>query len=394
MHRELVSLRRRIHQHPEVGLSVPRTQEAVLSALRDLPLEVTTGTALTSVVAVLRGQRSDGHTVLLRADMDGLPGTEETGLDFASSDGTMHACGHDLHTSMLVGAARLLSNNRDRLAGDVVLMFQPGEEGAGGARHMIEEGVLDAAGRRADAAFALHVESSRLRNGIVACREGTLMAAADVLRVTVRGAGGHGSAPHLARDPIPATAEMVVALQAIVTRRFDVFDPVVITVGSLHAGTRYNIIPDQAYFEAAVRSFSRAAHKRVGELAMQVCRGIAAAHGLEIDVELVPFHSVTVNDAAEVRFLSDVVGQLLGPKRWEEMPFPLTAAEDFSRVLNTVPGAMAFLGACPPGADPAAAPFNHSAHAVFDDGVLSDGAAVLAQFALQRLASLSGKADP
>lgn len=323
MQGELVNLRRRIHQHPEVGLSLPRTQEAVLNVLRDLPVEVTTGAGLSSVVAVLRGGRASGRTILLRGDMDALPGEEQTGLDFAAAGDSMHACGHDLHTAMLAGAARLLSAYRDELAGDVVFMFQPGEEGCDGARHMIEEGVIEASGRVVDAALALHVESSRLRNGVVATRPGTLMAAADVLEVTVRGAGGHGSAPHLARDPVSVAAEMVTALQTLVTRRFDVFNPVVITVGVFQAGTRYNIIPDHAYFEATVRSFSPKAHALVGGETVRVCQGIAAAYGLEVDVECRPYYPVTVNDDAEVRFLLGIVEEIFGPDRSIALPFPL-----------------------------------------------------------------------
>jgi len=243
---DLAGLRRRIHRDPEIGLDLPRTQAKVLAALDGLPLEVTRGRALSSVTGVLRGARP-GPTVLLRGDMDALPITERTGLPYASAvTGVMHACGHDLHTAMLVGAARLLSARQAELPGNVIFMFQPGEEGQGGAALMISEGLLDAAGGRPVAAYALHAASAQFPRGMFSTRPGPMMAAADILDVTVRGHGGHASQPHLAQDPIPAACEMVTALQTLVTRRFDVFDPVVITVGSFHAGTADNIVPDEA----------------------------------------------------------------------------------------------------------------------------------------------------
>lgn len=394
MQDQLVELRRQIHQQPEVGLSLPTTQQTVLSAIRDLPLEIATGAGLTSVVAVLRGAGPGAGTVLLRADMDALPVAELTGLEFAAPGDAMHACGHDLHIAMLCGAAKMLSSHRDALAGDIVFMFQPGEEGHDGARQMIQEGVVRASGRAADAAFALHVMSAMLPSGVVATRPGTLMASGDLLRVTVRGAGGHGSMPHRARDPIPAAAEMVIALQTLATRRFDVFDPVVITVGTFHAGTAHNVIPDQARFEATLRSFSPDAHTMVREQAVQVCRGIAVAHGLQVDIDCDTLFPVCVNDDAEAAFASQVAQDLFGAGRSVTLPVPLTGSEDFSLVLNAVPGAMAFLGACPPGSDPATAPFNHSPQAVFDETVLADGAALYTTYAIQRLAAMASSPKP
>src|SRR5215472_2420971 len=221
---EITELRRAIHREPELGLDLPKTQQKVLTALTGLPLDITRGRSLSSVTAVLRGGKP-GKTVLLRSDMDALPVAERTGLPFSSAiPGAMHACGHDLHTSMLVGAARLLSARQAELPGNVIFMFQPGEEGNGGARLMIDEGVLDAAGERPVAAFALHVASGLLPLGVAASKAGAALAAADTLHVTVRGRGGHGSQPHRAADPIPAACEIVSALQAMVTRQFDVFD--------------------------------------------------------------------------------------------------------------------------------------------------------------------------
>lgn len=415
---DLAGLRHAIHHEPEVGLHLPLTQQKILAALEGLPLDVTVGTSLTSVTAVLRGggagtrerpvgsDGADGHAsptgmsstpadeagngpvVLLRSDMDALPVTERTGLEFASGiDGSMHACGHDLHMAMLVGAARLLSARRAELPGSVVFMFQPGEEGYGGAKNMIEEGVLDAAGERPAAAYALHVASARLPTGVCSTRPGPMMAAADVFEVTVRGHGGHASQPHNAADPIPAACEMVTALQTMVTRGFDIFEPVVITVGSFHAGTTDNVIPDEARFLATMRTFSPEVRNRVHEATIRLVTGIAAGHGLSARAEFGNAYPVTVNDEAEASFAQGVVAEVLGEQRFQAQPNPMTGSEDFSYVLEQVPGAFVMLGACPPGTDPASAPFNHSADAVFDDSVLADGAALYAELALRRLAS-------
>jgi len=384
---DLAELRHRIHQEPEIGLDLPQTQQKVLGALDGLPLELTLGRGLSSVTAVLRGGQP-GRTVLLRGDMDALPITERTGLGYASAvTGVMHACGHDLHTAMLAGAARILSARRHELPGNVIFMFQPGEEGHAGARHMINEGVLDAAGERPVAAYALHVASAQLGLGLVATRAGSMMAAADVLDVTVRGHGGHASQPHLAADPIPAACEMVTALQTMVTRRFSVFDPVVITVGSFHAGTTDNVIPDEAHFLATVRSFSTAARDQVRAASQRLVADIAAAHGLQASAEYLDEYPVTVNDAAEAAFAAQAAADLFGDGRVLAQPHPLPGAEDFSFVLEQVPGAFIMLGACPAGTDPATAPFNHAADAVFDDAALADGTTLLAELALRRLAA-------
>jgi len=382
---DLTDLRRSIHAEPEVGLDLPATRRKVVEALRGLPLEVTVGKELSSVTAVLRGGKP-GPAVLLRADMDALPLTERSGVPYASTiTGAMHACGHDLHTAMLVGAARLLSARRDELAGSVVLMFQPGEEAEGGARIMIEEGVLDAAGSRPVAAYALHVASSLLPLGIVASRAGTLMAAADTLSVTVHGRGGHGSQPHHAADPVPAACEIVLALQTMVTRQFDVFDPVVVTVGTFHAGTADNVIPDEAEFRATVRSFSPAARAAVQEAAPRLARNIAAAHGLTATASYLDGYPVTVNDDAELANAEQAIAAVLGAGRFFSLPNAIPGSEDFSYVLDQVPGAFLMLGATPPDVDAATAPFNHSSEAVFDDAVLPDGAALYAGLALRRL---------
>ena len=388
---ELTDLRHRLHADPEIGLELPRTQEKVLAALDGLPLEISTGGTTTSVTAVLRGRAApaggEPQVVLLRGDMDALPVAEEVDVPFRSAvPGVMHACGHDLHTAMLVGAARVLAERRDRLAGDVVLMFQPGEEGFDGARHMIDEGVLDAAGPRATAAYALHVMSNMPPRGMVASRPGPVMAASDGLYVTVRGRGGHASTPHLVRDPIAAACEMVTALHSAMARSIDAFAPHVLTVGTIHAGTKRNIIPDTATFEATVRTFDRAVQLSLADTVKRVCEGVAAAHGVDVDVRYDQEYPVTVNDAAEATFALGVAEDLFGPGTALRMPNPITGSEDFSRVVAQVPGAMLFLGAITDGRDPATAPSNHSPQAAFDDSVLPAGTALYATLALRRLA--------
>ena len=386
---EIAELRHSIHREPEIGLHLPKTQAKVLAALDGLPLEISTGQALSSVTAVLRGARHSGAgpVVLLRGDMDALPVTEETGLPYASAvPGAMHACGHDLHTAMLAGAARLLAARRDDLPGTVIFMFQPGEEGYAGARHMITEGVLDAAGPRPVAAYGLHVTANKLPCGMFSTRPGPMLAAADQITVTVHGRGGHASQPHRAADPIPAACEMVLALQTMVTRKFDVFDPVVITVGSFHAGTTDNVIPAQATFLATARSYSAASRTVLADLVPRLIRDIASAHGLTADAEYATEYPVTINDAAEAAFATATIADVFGPDRGEVAEFPITGAEDFSFVLDEVPGAFVFLGACPPDRNPESAPTNHSALALFDDAALAEGTALYAELALRRLA--------
>jgi hippurate hydrolase len=385
---DLVELRHRLHREPEVGLDLPRTQEKVLDALDGLPLEVTTGRSLSSVVGVLRGERP-GPTVLLRGDMDALPLEERLDVEYRSTvDGAMHACGHDLHTSMLIGAARILAGRRSDLAGNVVFMFQPGEEGWDGAGHMLDEGLLDVAGdgHRPAAAYALHVFSSMWPRGMFVTRPGPLMSRSDAFFVTVTGRGGHGSAPHRAKDPLPAACEMVNAIEVMLTRRIDAFDVAVVTVGTFHAGTRRNIIPDTAGFEATVRTFDDGVRDIVRQGCIEVCEGIAAAHGLEVDARFEGEYPATINDDDEAAFAGDVAAELFGPDRFTEMERPLTGSEDFSRVIAAVPGAMIFLGAALGERDPETAPNNHSPEAGFDDSVIADGTALYAELALRRLA--------
>ncbi|MEU5043277.1 M20 metallopeptidase family protein [Streptomyces griseorubiginosus] len=378
-------LRRALHRVPETGLHLPRTQELVLEALSGLGLRITTGRRLTSVTAVVEGTHP-GPTVLLRADMDALPVAEPGRVPGSATCAPMHACGHDLHTAMLVGAAQELLHRRDEVRGSVVLMFQPGEEEGAGARLMMEEGVLEATGAPPVAAYALHVASAALPSGVVASRPGTLMASSDTIKVTVHGRGGHGSTPHSALDPVPVMCETVLALQSMVTRRFDVFDPVIVTVGSIHAGEVANAIPATASFEATARSFTPKARGGLREEVLRTIRGVAEAHGLKADARWEEGYPPTVNDPAETDFAASVARGLLGTDRFVDLSRPLSSSEDFSYVAERVPSAYLLLGACPSDRDPDTAPYNHSADASFDDSVLADGAALLAELAVSRLA--------
>ena len=384
---ELQELRRELHANPEIGLYLPRTQAAVISALADLDLEVTTGQDSTSVVAVLRGSHpdrpADAPAVLLRGDMDGLPLEEDTDEPFASTNGNMHACGHDLHTAGLVGAARLLHAHRDQLRGDVVLMFQPGEEGYNGASVMIREGVLDAAGQRAIAAFGIHVTTSP--RGILGTKPGTLQAGANVLNVTIHGRGGHGSQPQSAIDPVPALAELVTACQNMITRNISTFDPIVMSITQLKASDAVNIIPASASMGATIRTLSESSLDTVRTRSRRLADGIAAAHGCTAEVDFQVQYPVTVNDAAETRWTLDELTGALGADRVVELDQPIMPSEDFSFVLREVPGTYLMLGARREDVPPERQSDNHSPNVVFDDSVLGDQAAILAHLAIARL---------
>ncbi|WP_226532421.1 M20 metallopeptidase family protein [Microbacterium paraoxydans] len=379
----LVELRRAIHADPELGLELPRTQRRVLDAIEPLGVELVLGEGLSSIAAVIRGAHP-GPTVLLRADMDALPLAEETGLDYAATGERMHACGHDLHVAGLVGAAQLLAARRDELHGDVLLMFQPGEELGDGAKRMLAEGLLDATGSRPVAAFGIHVVPGEF--GVFSTRPGALMAGAIEVEVTVAGAGGHASAPHLTRDPVPVAAELVTALQAFVTRRFDVFDPVVLSVTQLHAGgPARNIISDTATLVASVRVLSHDNSARVQAEIPALVRQIAEAHGCTADVDVTLLCAPTVNDPQAVEHVRATLVGLFGEERIWETEHPVMGSEDFSYVLEQVPGAFLFLRATPVDLDLENASPNHSPTVVFDDAVLADQAAALAAFALGRL---------
>jgi amidohydrolase len=388
---DTVDLRRRLHAWPELGNNLPITREQVLSALDGLPLDVVQHESTSGIVATLEGA-DRGPTMLLRGDMDALPMPEDTGLDFASNvDNAMHACGHDTHTAMLVGAARLLSERRTELAGRVLFMFQPGEEGHHGARFMLDEGLLDVPPRAdgsesaVDAAFALHITSG-LPVGWVATRAGPVMASADTMSIRITGRGGHASEPHRAVDPVPVACEVVQALQLMITRSIDVFNPAVVTVGRITAGTTNNVIPESAEIEGTIRAFSEQTRTKVHDGIRRVAEGIAAAHGCECDVRVDAGYPVTSNDATFAAQALDLAGEVVGRDRVVTLPNPVMAAEDFSYVLQRVPGAMLFLGGTHPDRNPATAPPNHSNRVVFDEDAMGTGIALYATAALRHLA--------
>ena len=384
---DVVEIRRRLHRRPEIGLQLPETQAVVAEVLRSMGIAPMLGGTTTSVVAVIDGARP-GPTILLRGDMDGLPLAEDTELDFASDvAGAMHACGHDTHVAMLLGAARLLVERRAAIAGRVLLMFQPGEEGYHGARFMLDEGLLEdgphGAGR-VERAVAIHI-STRYAAQTINVRPGALLASADRIVATVRGRGGHASTPHLALDPIPVAAELVLALQAAVTRTVDVFDPAVVTITRVTGGATNNIIPEAVELEGTIRTVSAARRLQVGDLVHRVAAGVAAAHGAVIDLDIVPGYPVTMCDADVTACVRGLAAELAGDGCVHDLANPIMGAEDFSYITERVPGMMAFLGARPVGEDPATAPQNHSNRVVFDEPSMALGVALYAAAALEFL---------
>jgi hippurate hydrolase len=370
---DLIALRRAIHREPELGLHNPKTRDKIKAALAGLPLELAEGPSTTGIVATLRcGGGGNGRTVLLRGDMDALPLVEETGLDYASeTTGAMHACGHDTHVAMLVGAAKILCARREQLSGTIQFMFQPGEEGHHGARFMLDDGIISPL---PDAAFALHVMPNA-PHGLFAGRGGPLMASSDVIKIKVSGKGGHASMPHDAVDPIPVACAIVSAIQMMVTRRVSVFDPAVVTIAKIVAGTTNNIIPEVALMEGTVRTLSAHQRGHVAEELRRLVPAIAAAHGCTGEIEIIEGFPVTVCDDRAVHFGAEVVRDVFGEAAWRTMDAPVMGAEDFSYVLEKVPGAMFFLGASHEGDDWRACCGLHSNHMVLDDSVMARGAA-------------------
>jgi amidohydrolase len=372
---DVIALRRAIHADPEVGLHCPRTTEKALAALEGLPLEIRRSTRTTGFVAILRGGRtgqgSNTRTVLLRGDMDALPMQEETGLPFASRvPGAMHACGHDAHTAMLVGAAKALSARRDTLPGTVLFMFQPGEEGHHGAREMIADGLL--ADPRPDAAFALHI-SPNAPPGVFVGRPGPLLASTDTVHAVIRGKGGHAAMPHDAVDPIPAACAVVAALQVMIAREVPVADPAVLTITQIHAGSSHNIIPGEVRLMGTLRTLSERVREQTRVGFRRVVDGIAAAHGCTAEVSIDEGYPVTMCDPRATALMQEVAGGMGG---WETMPAPMMGGEDFSYVLREVPGAMAFIGVAPEGSDHRTNPPLHNTRMTIEESALAQGVAM------------------
>ncbi|HEX2182752.1 MAG TPA: M20 family metallopeptidase [Rubrobacteraceae bacterium] len=371
---KIVALRRDIHREPELGFDTERTAKKVLAALEGLPLDIRTGVAENGVVATLKGE-GDGPTVGLRADMDALPILEETGLPFASeNEGKMHACGHDGHTSMLVGAAHALSGMRERLNGTVRFFFQPAEEGEGGGKVMVEEGVAD----DVSSIFALHLWPG-LPFGKAATKAGPIMAAADAFEMTVRGTGGHGAMPHLSADAIAMAAQIVTALQTVVSREVDPVEPAVLTVGEIGAGTAYNIIPETARLGGTVRTLNEDLRRRMPERIEQLARGVARGMRGDIEFDYEFSYPVTVNDEDAARSALSVAGELFGEENTIELPNPSMGAEDFAYFLEKMPGAFIWLGV---GEDVSGL---HTPTFAFEEEILPLGSALLTALALESL---------
>ncbi len=386
LNNEMLSIRHDLHRHPELGTHLPRTQAVILDRLWDLPgIEIETGGRQSSITVVMRSggpPSNDRELVLLRADMDALPVTEATGLPYASeTPERMHACGHDVHTAALYGALRMLHTRRDELACDVLFMFQPAEEASVGAKWMVEDGLFKVAGRPPDAAFALHVFSGMIPNSQFATRSGVFMAGCEDLHVTISGQGGHGSLPHLAKDPVPVACEIVLALQTHVNRRYSAFEPIVLTVGRIAAGTDSVVIPATADMELSVRIFSETAKARFHEEVPRLIEGIAAAHGLSAQLTFRPDYPVTFNDPAETAYLQKTIAARFGADSIVELDEPLTGSEDFAWVLREVPGSYVMLGA---GIEGYREETNHSPHATFDDAILARAAETMALLAWRR----------
>jgi len=371
---KIVALRRDIHREPELGFDTTKTAEKVLSALEGLPLDVQTGVAENGIVATLRGA-DDGPTVGLRADMDALPIHEETGLPFASEvGGKMHACGHDGHTSMLVGAAHALSGMRDRLNGSVKFFFQPAEEGGGGGKVMVEEGVAD----DVNSIFALHLWPG-LPFGTAATKAGPIMAAADAFEMTVRGRGGHGAFPHQTVDAIAMAAQIVTALQTLVSREVDPVEPAVVTVGEIGAGSAFNIIPETARLGGTVRTLNADLRRQMPGRIEEIARGVAGGMRGDAELEYRFSYPVTRNDENVARRALGVIEALFGGENTLELPNPSMGGEDFAFFLEKIPGAFIWLGV---GEDVS---FLHTPTFAFDEEILPLGSALLTALALESL---------
>ncbi len=387
----VVRWRRDFHEHPELGNRETRTAKIVADHLRKLGMEVRTDVAHTGVVGLLRGGKP-GKVVGLRADMDGLPVTEQVNVPFASKVkatyngqevGVMHACGHDNHVAILMGVAELFAGMKDQLPGTVKFLFQPAEEGApigeeGGAALMVKEGAFD--NPKPDAVFGLHVWASG-NVGHIGVRSGATMASSDVLRITVRGKQTHGAVPWGGIDPVVVTSQIVLGLQTIASRQLDVTKtPSIITVGSIHGGVRYNIIPDEVQLEGTIRTFNADVQREIHRRIKLTAESIAASAGATANVVITPLYPVTINDPKLTETMLPTLRRVAGADMVSEQPLVMPA-EDFSFFAQRAPGMFVFLGATRKGVDPATAPANHSPLFDVDEGVLPLGVRTLANLA-------------
>lgn len=386
----LTQIRRELHQIPEFGLQLPKTQARILQSIEGLGT-VSLGKSLSSIALLIEGE-NPGPTVLLRADMDALAVVEDTYESFKSTNGYMHACGHDLHMAIGIGAAHLIHTHRDKLHGNVVIFFQPGEEGHGGADVMLQEGAHLISGEKPIGAYGIHVFSGMLPRGTFASKPGAMMASAGDLLVTVKGRGGHGSSPWMAKDPITPLVEMISALPNFITKNFNVFDAVVVNVGWLEAGDTHttNVVPETASFGATVRTFSKEHYDKLRGLTPKFLESIAKAHGVEVAVEFNNATKVLINDKEAVERVERIVAATVGENRYFTMDTPMAGGEDMASLIDELGGAFVFLGASK-SEDFMSAEINHSNKAVFDDSVLPDGAALLAALAFSSLSEAVGQ---
>ncbi|HEX3463371.1 MAG TPA: amidohydrolase [Candidatus Elarobacter sp.] len=372
---EVVATRRDLHEHPELGFEEHRTSAMVAARLRDLGFEVHTGIGQTGVVGVLRGARP-GKTVMLRADMDGLPIDEENEVPYRSRTAVhMHACGHDGHVAMLLGAARVVASRKDEVAGTLCFLFQPAEEGKGGAKAMVEDGVLE---RFAiERAYGLHLASSHPA-GQVGLREGAFYASSDSIEITIEGKGGHGAAPHLSIDPVYVASQFVVAVQQIVSRNIDPIEPAVVTIGAIHGGTTHNVIPSRVQLMGTVRAFDADVRAKMAERIERVLRGICESSGATYTFEYLWRYPVTSNDAEQTRYVRALAERVAGPEHVADVP-KLMGAEDFSFFAERVPACFFTIGS---NGGPDSAWPHHHARFDIDESALQVGVRMMTALAL------------
>ncbi|AZR73259.1 peptidase M20 [Anoxybacter fermentans] len=338
---ELIQIRRYFHRFPELGFQEVKTSEKIAQLLEKWGLEVQKGIAKTGVVGLLKGSRP-GKTLGIRSDIDALPIVEQTGLEFASEhSGIMHACGHDGHIAIALGTARVLSALKDQIAGNVKFIFQPAEEGPGGAEKMIEEGILE--NPSVDAIIGLHIWPE-IPSGSIGISKGPIMAAADRFDIKIIGVGGHGAVPHKAVDPVVIGSEVVVALQNLISREIDPLDSAVISIGTFQAGSAFNIIPKEAELSGTVRTFNPKLRELLPQRIEEIVAGITKALRAEYEYKYHYYYPVTINDPEFTEFFRKVAVDLIGADRVREIPRPSMGGEDFSFYLQKVPGTFFFLG--------------------------------------------------
>lgn len=371
---DVVLMRRDLHMHPELGFEEFRTAAIVAARLRDLGFEVHEGIGGTGVVGTLRGSRP-GRTIMLRADMDALPILEERTSPYRSqNDGRMHACGHDGHVAILLGAASLIADRREDLAGTVALVFQPAEEGQGGAKAMLEDGLIERFG--IERAYGLHL-STKYPTGIVGFRPGPMYASSDSIEIDVVGVGGHGSAPHDAVDPIYASAAFITMLQQVVARQIDPLEPAVVSIGSIHGGTIHNVIPRTCRMLGTVRAFNEDVRAAMPERIERVLHAACSGAGATYDFTYLSRYPVTANDPVQTAYAQALARATFGDDRVVDAA-QLMGAEDFSFYAQRVPACFYTLGAQ---GDPQTAHPHHSSLFDIDESTLPTGVAMMAALA-------------